>query len=217
MSPTLTGYSLFLFDAIRLSSTALPPFSGTGTLLEGSVDLTVVTVAVNWLEAGAIVTDADGAIQPQTTVGEPLTAGMYPMSLPATATVATPEAISATNPWIVSTFQASKDTVNRAIAKASGRKYTEAIYNLGADLLINVAVDQPNQSYFRDMRRGYRIEAPSFGLPASASDQGTSGALVNPEFMRNLTLDDLQRMKTPYGRAYLGIAQAFGPALFGLG
>ena len=46
---------------------------------------------------------------------------------------------------------------------------------------------------------------------ASASDEGTSTALLNPEFMKTLTLQNLQALKDPYGRTYLQFAQSFGP------
>lgn len=222
MDPTLSGYSTFLFSVVNVNSAALPPLSSTGTLVAGSSVLTLATVSVGWLEENAILSDADGSIQFGTTAGEQLTGnvpgniGTYQMSLPALTTVSVPEAITATNPWIVSTFCTALDVVNCAIKQASARRYLEAVYNLATDLLINIATDQPNQTYFKDMRAGYRIAAPSFGVPASASDQGTSGSLVTPEFMRNLTNDDLQRMKTPFGRRYIGIAQDYAPSIWGL-
>lgn len=221
LCPTLSGYATFLFSVAGIDASALPPFSGTGTLQDGVAALTIATVAVNWLTEGAIVTDAQSAIPAGTTIGcylsgtTPGGIGEYQISQPATDSVSTPEMIAATNPWIVETLKAALAEVNEAL-RVSGMRYTEAVYNLAADLLINLATDQPNQTYFRDLRKGYRITAPSFGLPASASDQGTSGALVNPEFMQHLTLDNLQRAKTPYGRVYLGIAQDYGSVIWGL-
>jgi hypothetical protein len=34
--------------------------------------------------------------------------------------------------------------------------------------------------------------------------------MLNPEVMNNLTFADLQTLKTPWGRIYLGIAQDVG-------
>lgn len=94
--------------------------------------------------------------------------------------------------------------------------YTLAVYNCAADRLINFASDQPQQTYFQDLRASLGLTKPSVGTMASASDQGTSGSVVNPDFVRELTLMDLDMMKTPYGRTYLGLAQAYGPTLWGL-
>jgi hypothetical protein len=48
------------------------------------------------------------------------------------------------------------------------------------------------------------------GVIGSSADETTSESLVVPEAMKNLTLQNLQNLKTPYGRQYLYFAQAFG-------
>lgn len=88
--------------------------------------------------------------------------------------------------------------------------YALAVYNLGTDNLINFASDQPGRTYFKDKRETYGIRAQTPGVISSTSDQATSESLLNPEFMKNLTLGDLQNLKTPYGRFYLNIAQQYG-------
>lgn len=89
--------------------------------------------------------------------------------------------------------------------------YALAVYNLGGSNLINFAQDQTGRTYFRDLRKDLGIASFQMGVVSSTADQGTSTALLNPEFMKTLTLQNLQSLKDPYGRAYLMFAQAAGP------
>ncbi len=40
--------------------------------------------------------------------------------------------------------------------------------------------------------------------------------MVVQEAAKNFTLANLQNLKTPWGRTYLGFAQAYGPSIIGL-
>jgi len=88
--------------------------------------------------------------------------------------------------------------------------YVEAVYNLGGDNLINYAPDQPGRTYFADLRRSMNITSFASGVVQSASDSTTSDTLAVPEALKNLTISQLQNMKTPWGRRYLSIAQTYG-------
>ena len=88
--------------------------------------------------------------------------------------------------------------------------YTQAVYNLGADLLINWAQDQPGQVYFANARTKYNCGKFRGGVVASAADEGTSTSLNVIEALNTLTVADLQNLNTPYGQAYIGFAQQFG-------
>lgn len=112
-------------------------------------------------------------------------------------------------------YDISLRTVIPELAVAGPQIYTLAVYNLGADMMVNWAPDQPGQTYFQDLRKSYGTFAFAPGVVTTAGDQGTSGSLLNPEFMKELSLANLQNMKTPYGRQYLAWAQSFGP-LWGL-
>ena len=129
--------------------------------------------------------------------------------------------------WIPLTLSIAVATVNQALGAVASpvnaalgtitvSPYVQAVYNLAADTLYNLAMDVPGQSYFTDKRREWKLLEPQVGVYASASDQGTSGGVLNPEQLRTLTLANLQQLKTPWGRAYLALAQAYGPALWGL-
>lgn len=97
--------------------------------------------------------------------------------------------------------------------------YALAVYNLGGDRLINFAQDQPNSTYFKTLRgpppNGFGLSTFIAGNVEAAADESTSDTLVVPDFFKTLTLMDLQNLRTPYGREYLAMAQAWGP-LWGL-
>jgi hypothetical protein len=76
--------------------------------------------------------------------------------------------------------------------------------------LINYGEDVTPSTVFADIRTAYKINSFVPGMVSSTSDNGTSTSLITPDFFQNLTLSDLQLMKTPYGRAYLAIAQKAG-------
>lgn len=103
--------------------------------------------------------------------------------------------------------------------------YAIAVYNLGGDNLINYAQDLPDSPlygnkpplpYFADQRRNYKIGAFVGGVVASTSDNGTSVSLDVVTALKDLTIDQLENLNTPWGRRYLGLAQAAGPSIWGL-
>ena len=103
--------------------------------------------------------------------------------------------------------------------------FTLAVYNLAGDNLINYAPDVPDAPdvpgsdpaapYFQYLRNKFGITNFVAGVVASTGDQGSSVSLQVPEALKNLTLADLQYLKTPYGRQYLAFAQRYG-TLWGL-
>jgi hypothetical protein len=88
--------------------------------------------------------------------------------------------------------------------------YTLAVYNLGGDNLINYATDTPPSTYFADLRKSYGVGNFVAGVITSAGDQGTSGSVSVSQSLQNLTLSNLQNLKTPYGRQYLAFCQDIG-------
>jgi hypothetical protein len=120
-------------------------------------------------------------------------------------------------PIIGYAYNAAAALVNPMLAQAGcppGSQwsiYAMAVYNLGGSNLIHYAQDQDGRVYFAEQRKSFRIDKFSPGVVASTSDEGTSVSLLNPEFMKTMTLQNLQAIKDPWGRAYLGFAQSFGP------
>lgn len=119
------------------------------------------------------------------------------------------------SPWVGYAFNIATDIVNQSIAQASPTIYMLAVYNLGGSNLLNFAPDQAGQTYFATARKTFKLLNFTPGLTASSSDESTSTSLLNQEFMKGLTLANLQNLKDPYGRQYLAFAQTYGP-LWGL-
>jgi hypothetical protein len=72
------------------------------------------------------------------------------------------------------------------------------------------------ETFFQRARVAFKINQFTPGVVGSASDVSTSVGIDNPDFMKGLTLLDLQLMKTPQGLAYLRIAQQYGSTIWGL-
>lgn len=124
--------------------------------------------------------------------------------------------------WVGATLAMASATVDLNLAAFGSptlgqpSPYVLACYNFAADRLLNFAIDQPGQSYFKDMRASLGLNSFSPGVVSSSSDQGTSQTLEVIEVAKRFTITDLQMMKTPYGRIYLDFAQSFGPTPWGL-
>lgn len=103
--------------------------------------------------------------------------------------------------------------VNQTLAQSP--MYALAVYNFGADWIINYATDQTGRTFFTDTRVAYNINLFVPGVTASSGDDGTSQSRLNPEFMKHLTFGDLQSIKTPFGRTYMNIAAQYG-SIWGL-
>lgn len=91
--------------------------------------------------------------------------------------------------------------------------YAVAVYNLGADTLINYAADIPDSTdptYWSDLRGTFGINSFTGGVINFSSDQSTSEGIAVSDFLKSLTLADLQNLKTPWGRNYLALAQNIG-------
>lgn len=100
--------------------------------------------------------------------------------------------------------------------------YAMAVYNLAADTLIAWQPDSSDAPIFAEglpywayLRKKYNVLAFVPGIIQSTSDEGTSSSYLLPESYSGYTIANIQNTKTPYGRAYLGIAQSQG-TLWGL-
>lgn len=88
--------------------------------------------------------------------------------------------------------------------------YTNAVYNLATDFLLTNATDQAGQSFFSSYQAKYNLRAFVGGVIQSASDESTSSSMVVPKQFDALTIQNLQNLKTPYGRQYLATVQSLG-------
>lgn len=104
--------------------------------------------------------------------------------------------------------------------------YSFAVYNLAGDNLINWAQDPagapdvpgstPPAKYFANARNVYKIFGFIGGVIQEAHDDNTGQSMAVPDSLKNLTIANLQMLKTPWGRYYMGIAQSFGPNVWGI-
>jgi hypothetical protein len=137
-----------------------------------------------------------------------------------------PAALSPSDPVVTWCFDFAVQWVNTALCSVPGvpgawTLYARAVYNLAADTLINTAQDGPGSPtvktadgdlpYWQGTRFNLQINNFVAGVVQSTSDEGTSASFLVPESFSNYTIANLQNLKTPYGRAYLGIAQSWGP------
>ncbi len=107
----------------------------------------------------------------------------------------------------------------------SGVIYSDAVYNFGGDRILNFAQDAPDappvqgssppMAFFAFTRKQYGLNSFVAGVIEAAADESTSETIAVPDSLKNITLMDLQNLKTPYGRTYLAFAQMLG-TLWGL-
>jgi hypothetical protein len=117
--------------------------------------------------------------------------------------------------YLTQAYGLAQDMVDPLIQSISAQFYDLAFYNWCGDWLLGNATDQSGQTFFADQRVAFGLNSFAAGVVQSASDESTSDSLAVPETLKNLQIDQLQQLKTPYGRAYLAIAQKTGP-LWGL-
>lgn len=103
--------------------------------------------------------------------------------------------------------------------------YALAVYNLAGDRLLNFAQDLPGaapvpgsdppMAFFAYARYSYKINSFVAGVVQEAHDE-TTGETLKINDVQQLSLMDLQNLRTPFGRAYLQFAQMIGPTIWGL-
>jgi hypothetical protein len=104
---------------------------------------------------------------------------------------------------------------------ATNTYYAWAVYNLAGDCLVRLAQDDPtlpppNNTYFADLRKTLGVNSFQPGIVQSTSDNGSSVSFMIPDWYKNISLADQMLLGTPWGRAYLALAQAYGPTIWGL-
>ena len=111
------------------------------------------------------------------------------------------------SPVIEQSYQLALVVVSPQIQQISSLLYDTAVYNLAADYLINYAPDVAPYDFFEQLRAKFDCIGFVSGVITSSSDSGTSQSLQVPNAFSEITISDLQRFKTKYGRRYVEIAQ----------
>lgn len=133
------------------------------------------------------------------------------------------QALPDASPYIQYSYQVSLMWVARTLkvvpcsSSSYPTLYAIAVYNLAGDRLVNYAPDQTGSTYFKDLRTDLKLNSFVAGAVSGTSDEGTSVSIAVPDAIaKDMTFDNLQRMRTPWGREYLGIIQSLGPSVWGL-
>ncbi|WP_233633076.1 hypothetical protein [Burkholderia seminalis] len=114
------------------------------------------------------------------------------------------------SPSIALSFQIGLALTPGGFQCASGLVYEQMVYSAATSFLITNTPDQTGQTWFSDLRSEYGLLEGFNGIIQSAADQGTSAAAVVPEWVKRATLQELQWMKDPWGRQFLGFLQMMG-------
>lgn len=134
--------------------------------------------------------------------------------------------LSASSPTIQWVYDLAYATVNQVFACVPSRTspnkqivYTQMVYNLAGHYLVSTAADNGTPyktdnngqpiGYFQYLRQGFGLNTFWAGVVEEAQDETTRTRLHIPESLDNLTIDDIALTKTPWGRIYLGKAQAW--------
>jgi hypothetical protein len=94
--------------------------------------------------------------------------------------------------------------------------YVMAVYNLGMHRLLYIAQDVSPSTYFTGLRKEFALLSFRAGPIISSADQATSETMLSLEWMKDMPMQSLDLIKTPWGVFYLQYAQMFGPNLFGV-
>lgn len=212
-APNLQDYLSFLYGTVGIPQANLPSVTGvatggdTGFLEDDTQDWT----ANQWV--GFLITDVTQGAS-SSVVGNDDTRLFFATALPDPVQLADAYLVM---PSVVEiSLSIAQEIVNPVLQSVSAQIYLLAVYNLAADRLINFAQDVPDQSYFLDLRTTLRLTNVSVGVSSSVNDQGTAVGILNPEQMKFFTLQDLQTLKTPYGRQYMAFAQMYGRTTWGV-
>jgi hypothetical protein len=136
------------------------------------------------------------------------------------------------SPNITYSYNIALQLVNKQIKLASGCSnsaistysiYALCVFNLALSNLIQWQQDNPEaeppppnaDTFWFDLREKWKIDSFTPGIVQSSGDEGSNVSWQVQEQLKSLTIANLQNLKDPWGRWYLGQAQAVG-TLWGL-
>ena len=213
-TPNLADFNAYAL-AQGVPTTSIPSGSLSGLVIETS---------------GAATGTTSGSVQAgQVLVGTDVPAGSYVTAWSGTSGTVAP-------PPIVQVSASSAQTYSQYVAWALNYalqvalpgpgiggglagfagQYVIAVYNLGMHQLLKIGQDGTNQTFFAQIRTQFKLTSLVPGPVLASGDQATSETLLLPDFFKGLTLSQLDLLKTPYGRDYLGYAQDYGPTIVGV-
>lgn len=212
-APNLTAYLSFLYGSVGIQPQFLPSDSGTATAGDANslTDSTQSWQTDQW--GGYTLSDLAQNAAVSISGND---AFSLSFTQPLGSAIASGDAYLIVPEVVAMSLDIAMETVNATLNVVSPKLYTLAVYNLATDRLINYADDVQDQTFFADKRKELRILDPPSGVVTSGSDEGTAANILNPEQAKLFTLQDLQTLKTPWGRRYMEIAQTYGRSIWGV-
>lgn len=133
----------------------------------------------------------------------------------------------ATNQGVVAPYTASDSeyfqwAFNRALNQAleapcmASIEYILAVYNLGTDRFVRLAMDDGLGTFYQVQRGTFNILDFRPGVVMASGDGPTSQTLVVPDWYKDLPMWAQELLKTPWGREYISWAQMYGPYAIGV-
>lgn len=123
-------------------------------------------------------------------------------------------ALPVDSPYIEQTYKIALELVLTCL-KQMPDTYTWAVYNLATHMLVCQCPDQDGQTYFKDLRTKFGTLNFTPGLIQESHDETTGQSWMVPDIFKKLNVRELAYLKTPWGQAYMGIAQ-MGFPLYGI-
>lgn len=137
----------------------------------------------------------------------------YTIDALATSGAAPPAVDNSGSPWITWAYNRGL-ALTLAVPGTSAGDYVNTVYCCATHVQLSITQDIAGSTFFQTQRSstGFSLLTPASGTLSSSSDQGTSASWVVPDAMKNLTLQDLDFAKTPWGRVWIAWGQDFGNA-----
>ena len=203
------------FQAFVLGQGVPPADLPSGTLTTVSID-----TSGNATAASVTGTVAAG----MALVGTGIPANTYVATWSGTSGTVTPAPLAsvsaasaaAYSPWLQWAFIGAEAVTLTPPPCMPAIVYVMAVYNYGMHKLLKIGQDQSGQTFFTTQRANFNLLSFKAGPVASSADQATSNTLVTPDFLKGLTMGDLDLLLTPWGREYLDYSQSYGPSIVGI-
>ncbi len=133
----------------------------------------------------------------------------------------------ATNQGVVASYTASDSeyfqwaftrALNQALEAPSmpSIEYILAVYNLGTDRFVRLAMDDGQGTFYQTQRGTFNILDFRPGVVMASGDGPTSQTLVVPDWYKELPMFAQELLKTPWGREYVAYSQMYGPYVVGV-
>jgi len=150
----------------------------------------------------------EGGLAPWQTQATPNTTDLYTFLMDVAGIPAA--ALPSSSPYLSWALSYSEQMTLKVLRVVGQDFYCFAVYLLATSFLINWCPDQPGQTFFADLRKTWNITGFIGGTIQSSADESTSESLLAPEFLKGLTIGQLQMLKDPYARQWLAMQSEWG-------